>query len=218
MESARVLSIDDLKTLRAALLKFAETARTVMGDADAELQRTLSWLETEQTVYWEGQIRSRTEAVARAKDAVRSKVIYRPKHSRPSAVEEEKALRLAQQRLEEAHQKLAAVKRSIRVLQKESHQYKSQVQRFVNNVAIDLPLAANLLERLVLALEAYLKHRMTAEATAERPMAEIPWDDLMGPSMARPEPAEETERQREGEMEGRSDKGTGGPGDKGGVQ
>ena len=65
----RVESLDALRSFKIALVKFAEAANVALGDADSELQRTLTWLETEQLSYWQGQHRKRAEMVTRAKEA-----------------------------------------------------------------------------------------------------------------------------------------------------
>ena len=83
------------------------------------MQRVLMWLETEASTYWSGQIRKRHENVEKCKDAVRQKKLFKsPTGSTQSAVEEEKQLRIAQKRLEEAEEKLKNVKRYTPRLQK----------------------------------------------------------------------------------------------------
>jgi len=157
MGSAKVDSIDSLRSLRTALVKFAEGAIVALGDAESEMQRMLVWLEMEQHTYWQGQIRKRTEIVARASEALRFKKLYKDSTgSRPSAVDEEKALALAKRRLEEAEQKLANVRRYIPRLQKEIQTYKGSAQRFATTVQVDVPLAISQLSNMVAALESYV--------------------------------------------------------------
>jgi hypothetical protein len=156
-QGARVESIDALKGLKTALWKFAEAADVALGDAEAELQRVLAWLEVEQTTYWQGQIRKRHEATEKAKEALRMKRLYKDSAGKPqSAAEEEKQLRLAQQRLEEAEQKNALVRRSIPKLQKEIQAYKGGVQQLATTVQMELPAAAGRLEGMIAKLEEYV--------------------------------------------------------------
>src|SRR5262249_20600102 len=151
-----VESIDSLKALKVSLWKFQEAANVALGDAESEMHRMLVWLETEQQTYWQGQIRKRTEAVARAKDAVRQKKLFKnAAGSTPSAVEEEKALAIAVRRLEEAEQKLVNVNKSTRRLHKEIQIYKGAVQRFATTVQSDIPVAASRLDNMIATLEAY---------------------------------------------------------------
>lgn len=128
-----------------------------LGDAESEMHRTLVWLETEQDSFWQGQIRKRQEIVTRAKEAVRMKKVFKDAvGSRQSVVDEEKALQIAQKRLAEAEQKLLAVRKWSRVLQKEVELYKGSVQRFATTAQADLPAAAAHLENLSAKLDAYV--------------------------------------------------------------
>jgi hypothetical protein len=153
---ARVDSVDALKSFRQALVKFAETANTALADAEGEMNRTLVWLETEQHTFWTAQIRKRHDDVERCKDAVRQKKLYKsPTGSTQSAVEEEKLLKIAQRRLEEAETKLKNVKRYTPRLQKEISIYKGGVQRLSTTVSADIPVAISRLDKMLAALQAY---------------------------------------------------------------
>ncbi len=166
-QGAKVDSIDALKSLKIALWKFAEATDVALGDAEAELQRILAWLETEQTTHWQNQIRKRHEVVEKAKEAVRMKRAYKDSSGKPqSAAEEEKQLRLAQQREEEAIHKNALVRRSIPMLQKEIQAYKGGVQRLATAVQQDLPAAAGELETMIGQLEQYLSIAPAAVSSA----------------------------------------------------
>jgi hypothetical protein len=141
---------------RRSIIKFIESANVALGDAESEMQRRLNWLENEQDSYWQGQIRKRTEDVAKAKDAVRQKELFKDFAGRtPSADQEKKALRLAIARLEEAERKLAAVRKYAKKLPKEIEVYKGTVQRFATTVQSDLPTAAGKLDAMIRKLEEY---------------------------------------------------------------
>jgi chromosome condensin MukBEF ATPase and DNA-binding subunit MukB len=156
--TAKVGSIDSLRLFRAAMLKFAEAASIALADADGEISRTMGWLEGEQEAHWRGELRKRSEIANRCKDAVRQKKLYKDSTGRQqSAVDEEKALAIAQRRLAEAEQKLENVRRSRARLRKETDQYKGHVQRFATSVQHDLPVAAARLEKMMMSLEAYVE-------------------------------------------------------------
>ncbi|HXE52956.1 MAG TPA: hypothetical protein VN541_08080 [Tepidisphaeraceae bacterium] len=155
-EGARVDSILVLTDFKAVLWKFRESAERALGDAESEMQRVLVWLETEQDSHWQHQIRKCQETVVRCKEAVRMKTIFKDAAGRQqSAVDEEKALRIAVRKLQEAEQKLAAVRRWSRQLQKEIGLYKGSVQRFATTVQSEIPAAAAHLESLAAKLDAY---------------------------------------------------------------
>ena len=173
-EGARVESIDALKAFRRALFKFAEGSSVALGDAESEIHRAQIWLETEQRSHWHNQVRVRTEMVAKAKEAVRMKKLYKDATGgRQSAVEEEKALAMAQKRLAEAEQKVIAVKRYASQLQKDYHVYKGAVQRFATNVEVELQTACAQLANLAGTLDTYVATR-PAEAASSAPASDAP--------------------------------------------
>jgi hypothetical protein len=153
---ARIDSVDSLRQFRTVLVKFAEHAQVALGDAEGEMQRVLVWLETEASTYWSGQIRKRHDWVEKCKEAVRQKKLFKsPTGSTQSAVEEEKALRAAMKKEEEAVEKLKNVRRYVPRLQKEISIYKGGVQRLTTTVSADIPLAISRLDKMVQALDAY---------------------------------------------------------------
>ena len=101
MSGARVDSIDALKHFRIAMWKFHEAANSALSDAEGDVHRTQIWLENEMHSYWTGQIRKRQDLVARAKEAVRMKKLFKDSSGRQqSAVDEEKQLQIALKRLD----------------------------------------------------------------------------------------------------------------------
>ena len=153
---ARIDSVDSLRQFRAVLVKFAEHAQVALGDAEGEMARVLVWLETEASTYWSGQIRKRHDPVEKCKEAVRQKKLFKsPTGNTQSAVEEEKELRAAMKKEEEAMEKLKNVRRYIPRLQKEISIYKGGVQRLTTTVSADIPLAISRLDKMAQALDAY---------------------------------------------------------------
>src|SRR4051812_11235092 len=117
MPEARVESIDALKHLKTALVKFADGANIAINDAESEVIRTMTWLENEQSNYWRMQHRKRSELVSRCKEQVRMKKIFKDSSGRQqTAIEEEKALKLALRRLEEAELKTKAIDKALKLL------------------------------------------------------------------------------------------------------
>lgn len=159
-QQARVGSIDALVAFKTSLIKFAEAVNVSLGDADSEIGRTTTWVEHEQASYWQGQVRQRQETVTRAKDAVRQKKLYKNfDGTTPSAVDEEKALQIALRRLQEAEQKMLAVKHWARRLDREATLYKGQAARLAGAIAGDVPRAVAKLTNMIMALERYMALR-----------------------------------------------------------
>ena len=194
-DSAHVDSFDALKQFKNALRKFAEACSVALGDAESETHRMTNWLELEQSSYWSAQVRKRTELVSRCKDAVRQKKLFKDATGRQqSAVDEEKALKIAERALAEAQQKLVNVKRWSRALPREIELYKGSVQRFATTIHVDVPSAIHRLDRMIGSLEKYASlaapasAASTAASTSGASSSAIPAD--AGETMARSEPGE----------------------------
>src|SRR5512140_2777196 len=103
MSEARVEDIEQLKTFKRALWRFAEIANSALGDAESEAAGTLRWLEVDQRSYWQLNVRKSQELVSRCAEAVRHKKLFKDASGRiASAVDEEKALAKARRQLEYA--------------------------------------------------------------------------------------------------------------------
>jgi hypothetical protein len=167
-ERAKVDSIEALKSLRRTLVKFAEAANAALGDAESDVTRMLTWLETEQLTRWQTQVRLRTDLVTKAKDALREKQLYKsPTGGRQSTVDEEKALKIAVRRLEEAEQKLANVKKYTHRIGREQHLFRGSVQRFATCVQVEIPNARAKLDNMIDKLEQYASTAPPSEATSQ---------------------------------------------------
>lgn len=156
-EQARVESIDAIQAMRVAMIKFAETANLALMDADGDAQRTLMWLENEARVHWEAQLKKRTFDKGRAEEALRNKKLFKdPTGSRQSYIDEEKALQIARKRLEEAQQKIEAVRRWTLKLQRDMVLYKGSVAPLNTSLQSMVPMAIERLGAHVKALEQYV--------------------------------------------------------------
>ena len=155
-DTAHIDSIDVLREFRVALLKFSEAADSALGDADSDVRRTLTWLENEQSAYWDGQVRKRQDLVTRAAEKLREKRIFKDATGRiPPAVDEEKALRLAKQRLDAAMEKQVLVRKYARMMQKVIQDFKGAIQPLGTHIAYDIPVAVARLDKLAALLQAY---------------------------------------------------------------
>ena len=195
-QGANVDDIDIFRTMKVAVIRFKQAAETTLMNADAQVARTLSWLENEQTTYWLSQIRKRTEAVGRAKEAVRMKKLFKDSSGRiPNAAQEEKILHLALQALAEAETKLAATKRSIPKLQKEIEVFRGSVNALGNALATDLPRAIAMLERLSLSMDQYVELASggSSDFSPNLPPPESPPSTPAPETPAPPTPGEPTE-------------------------
>lgn len=158
MGGASVESIDALRDFRARFCKLAEQAQAALLEAEGELTRTGDWLTHSQTLHWKNQLRIRGEELTRARSALNRKKNERsPTGARQSCVEEEKAFKKAQARLEEAQRKDAATKRWVRQLEQTAFTYRPVAQALLTTVEADVPRALVRVDQMIDALAAYLE-------------------------------------------------------------
>ena len=158
-EQASVESFEALSSLRMALTKFVDSASSVLYTADAHLQRTKTWIKSEQTNYWTAEGRKRAELLIRAKLTLKEKKLSpTPLGGRPSCVEEEKAVKLATRRVEEAEQKARNVKLWSRRIDEEGLAYSASATGMKHTCTAEIPAAIARLDHMLAALQAYATH------------------------------------------------------------
>ena len=150
--SARVNSLDALKALHAALARYGPEALEALGAAEMEIRRVLDYLH-QQLKHWQRQVERRHEEVYRARaDLAHARAIRQGERS--GYVEQELALRKAQDRLREAEEKVAVVKRWLVHLPQAVNEYEGPARRLAGLLDADLKQASLDLRREALALTA----------------------------------------------------------------
>lgn len=155
-ENARVGSIEAIEAFRSALITYLGKARPAVQEASSDLQRTLLWLETEQRLYWEQQVRRRGRDLEEAEQALLS---ARLSAFRDAVSQEQAAVHRARQSLEQARAKLAAVRRWSREFQPRTETEARQVEALDAILAQDLTLAVASLTETLRLLDAYTATR-----------------------------------------------------------
>ena len=154
---ARVDSLEELGQFRTELCTLTDELRAELYAAESDLRRTIDWVNTTQAAHWKRQVRIRTEEYGRARSELNRKRDQRTRlDARQSCVEEEKALKRAEKRVEEARQKIVAVKQWSRKLEEAVFGYQSLAQGLMSLVDADVPRAVARLDAMARALEAYL--------------------------------------------------------------
>ena len=161
--SARVTSLDALKTFRAALCEFRADAKDALGAAELEIRHVLDWLQ-QQLKHWRAEVRRCEEDVVRAK----AELVQRKysKADRRGYTEPELALKKATARLEEAQQKVERTRHWIRALPQEVTEYEGPARQLAGMLDAELTRAIALLGQRIEALEAYVQ---TAPPTIPQP-------------------------------------------------
>jgi hypothetical protein len=153
--SARVASIDSLADFRAKLCEFGKDGKDTLCSVDLAIRRAFDWLE-ERVKYWKFEIKKRQEEVVRAKIELTARKNMCKEGRGPGTTDQEKALRRAQARLQEAEDKLASCKRWHPQLQHAVHEYQAPARLLGGTLDGELVQMLALLANKITALEAYL--------------------------------------------------------------
>lgn len=170
-EQVSVESFEALSNLRSALAKFVDNVSGVLYGAEAHLQRTKTWVKTEQVNHWQAEGRKRSELLIRAKLALKEKKLQpSPLGGRQSCVEEEKAVKLATRRMEEAEQKAASVRLWSRRIDEEGLAYSASATAMKHTLTAELPAAIARLDHMLSALEAYASQPPELQKSVATPL------------------------------------------------
>ena len=159
-----VTSIDALKEFRVALALYGEDAMAGLGAVDAEVRKTILWLQQDRPYYWQEQIKRRRQMVTEAKAELFQKKLQQKKDYHPSMSEPMEKLRHAEAALADAEKRLGLVRKWQPVLQQAALEYRASTRRIHDMAAGEVPRAVGLLGRLIDALEAYLRVAPPASA------------------------------------------------------
>ncbi|MBX9789851.1 MAG: hypothetical protein K2Y37_13120 [Pirellulales bacterium] len=168
--TARVQSIEALEQFRAALSIFTDQASQGLATVRSDAERFLNWLGHDQFKYWQHQIRVRDERLAEAKsDLHRCLAATIDPHRTPSCHQEKKLVEQAKRRLEEAEEKLAAVRRWAAIVEEAILDFQAHAEPLAGALATDLPKAVTRLDRIVALLIEYTQLAPPELKTAAAP-------------------------------------------------
>jgi hypothetical protein len=152
-----VQSIDALKEFRVALALYGEDTVEALGAVESRVRRTFRWLQEERPVYWQEQIKRRSEKVQQAKAEVFKKKLQQKPDYKPAMSEQIENLRKAEASLEDAQKRLTMVRKWQPAFKQAALEYHGSIQRLKSLANNDIPGAIALLSRIIDSLEAYLQ-------------------------------------------------------------
>lgn len=154
--SAGVHSIGALEDFKASLATFETEGKESLSVIGMDVRRGLEYITHDLPKYWQSEIRKREDAVTNAKAELERCRMQKFGDRTPDCTDQKVALKKAQARLEEAQQKLQAVKKWSRILEEEAEEYRSQAQQLDSLFAGELPKALAEMAGMLRALEAYI--------------------------------------------------------------
>lgn len=161
-ERAKIRSVDVIDDFRTALVLYISRARPVLEEVGSEVLRVRSWLETDQRVHWEGQLKRRLRILEQAQQNLFS---ARISNLREETAAEVLAVHRAKREVEEAETKLRHIKLWKRDFETRVQPLLKQIEKLHTLYANELPKGVAHLGQLVKTLEGYLQARPQPEAS-----------------------------------------------------
>jgi DNA repair exonuclease SbcCD ATPase subunit len=159
---AQVGSVDAIEAFRSDVILFITQMQPVIDEISGEVMRVRLWLQNDQRGVWDAELRKRRRKLEEAQSELFS---ARLSHMQDSCVLPQMAVQKAQRAVAEAEQKLAALKKWDRELEKIVEPQLKQVEQLRGFLTVDLGRAVIELAEIIRKLEAYTK--MTSIPTTE---------------------------------------------------
>ena len=164
-QQVKVTSLDALESFRASLIIFMTKARRSVDEAGEEIRRTRTWLQTEQRVHWEGQLKRRRKLLDQATQEL---VSARFSEFNDSPTLQQSQVRKAKAAVEEAEEKLLKVKKWSREFDHYAEPLMKRMEGLRYYLEHDVPEAVVYLSQAQRTLESYAE---TAPPVAPAPAA-----------------------------------------------
>ena len=184
-QNAHVSSLEAIELFRSNLIVYLSQARPALDEVSAEASRTRVWLEDEQRLHWESQMRRRMKELEQAQQALFS--------SRLGALRKETAAeQFAVHRAKEA---VAVADLKLRILKKWNRDFEGRVQPLVKQMeklhmvlSNDMVKAVTYLNQALNTLAAYAQ-TTTSGLSAVGPSSAGAGSPTSAGAAASPEPA-----------------------------
>ena len=168
-QQARITSLDDLESFRTSLIIFMGKAHRALDQVGDEVKRTRYWLQNEQTLHWQTQVKRRQKMLDQANQELLS---ARNSEFSKSLNTQQMAVRKARAAVKEAEDKLAVLKLWCRNYDHETDPRVRKLESLRHFLENDIPKAIAYLAQTQRTLESYMER--PAPAGAPPPPTETP--------------------------------------------
>ena len=151
-ERAHVTSVEALESFRASLILYVSKARPTLEEISSDILRTKLWLQNDQRIHWESQVRRRSKELEQAQQALSS---ARMSNLRQTSTAEQVAVARAKHAREEAEGKLKLLKQWNRQFDSQVEPLVKQLEKLHTVLGNDMLQATGYLTQAINALAAY---------------------------------------------------------------
>ena len=178
-EKAHVISVDALESFRANLILYVSRARPTVEEVSSDVLRIRLWLQNDQRLHWEAQLRRRTKELEQAQAALSG---ARLSDLRGDKTMEQNAVRRAKAALEEAEAKLKRLKQWNREFDSQVQPLVKQLEKLHTVLSNDMLLANAYLTKAITTLAEYAEMAPpSVEAASPAPGAPEAKPDTLPP-------------------------------------
>ncbi|MFO1486919.1 MAG: hypothetical protein U1F65_00435 [Verrucomicrobiota bacterium] len=157
-QPAQVTSVDALASFRTSLVLYLGKTRPVLEEISAEVARVRGWVEHDQRLFWENQLRQRRRKFEEAQEELFNARIALTKQS--TALLHLKMQR-AEKAVDDAQAKLNTLKKWSRQMENHTDPLLKQIEQLQGFLAGEMTRGAVHLDEIVKTLEAYAQSRPT---------------------------------------------------------
>ncbi len=150
---ARVTSTDALESFRVSLIVFLTKAQRCVDDVGDEVRRTRAWLQHDQRVHWEGELRRRTKLLGQAEQELMSARMTG--NNEAALLLRQRAVAKARREIEECEEKIGALKRWTRNYDTSVDPAAKKLESLRQFLTIEMPKAIAYLANAQKTLDAY---------------------------------------------------------------
>lgn len=162
-QNAHVASIDALEKFRSQLIIYLEKLTTAVDNVSDDVRRTRIWLENDQRLHLEGEVRRRSKILELAQQELFSSRIST---LQPSTLDRQMAVRKAKHALDESTAKLTVLKKWNRRFESDVDPLAKQMEKLRTLLGTDMEEAVVFLTQAVKALDEYARMKAPVASTA----------------------------------------------------
>jgi hypothetical protein len=166
---AQITSVEAIEAFRAQLIVFLGQARPVLEEVGNEMSRTRLWLQNDQRMFWQQELRVRNRRLEEAKQELFNATISNIPAGNAALLQ--MTVQRAQRAVQEAEAKLKFLKRWDNELDNRAAPLLKQTEQLHGFLLTDMTRAVAYLDQTLKALDAY---RNVAPARPEHAAVSIP--------------------------------------------
>lgn len=165
-DQVKISSIDALEAFRADLIQYIAKARVALEDMEGDVRRTQTWLDTDRTQHWGGQMKLWTKNLHQAEQELYSANLTNPQASNAF---QKMAVLKAKRKLDEAEEKTRVLKKWRQTFENRATPLLRQLDPMFYLVGQQLPKGVHSLGEGIKALQDYAETHAPARSAAPAP-------------------------------------------------